>query len=160
MAGTSQVNVKIIGIENLRAKLTPAIAGRPVRRFMERGTRLVFNTAVRDVPVFQGRLKGAHAIEIDPATLPQYGKIGVKVDDYASDVHFGTPPHYVPPSELDPWAAFKKIKGGGEAASDWIAARGTAANQWLYNALASNEAGIKALVPVLAADIEQAYSNG
>jgi hypothetical protein len=66
----------------------------------------------------------------------------------------------VPPSELDPWAKFKKIEGGGEAVSDWIAARGTAANPWLYESLASNESGIKALVPVLAAEIEQAYSNG
>lgn len=160
MAGTSQVNVKIIGVENLRAKLTPAIAGRPVRRFFERGTILIFNTAVRNAPVgVHGRLKGAHARLVDPSPLPLWGQTGVKVD-YAEDVHFGTPPHYVPPSELDDWARVKKISGGGQAVSDWIAARGTNPNPWLYEALESNEAAIKALVPVLAAEIEQAYANG
>lgn len=160
MSGTSRVNVKIIGIEDLERKLTPRIAGRPVRRFFERGTILIFNTAVRDAPVgVSGRLKGSHARLVDPSPLPLWGQTGVKVD-YAEDVHFGTPPHYVPPSELDEWARKKKIKGGGEAVSDWIAARGTSANPWLYESLASNESGIKALVPVLAAEIEQAYSDG
>lgn len=159
MAGTSQVNVRIIGVENLRAKLTPAIAGRPVRRFFERGTILIFNSAVRNAPVDQGRLKGSVAREIDPAPLPLWGKTGTNVE-YGADVEFGTPPHYVSASELDPWARRKGIAGGGAAVSDWISERGTQAQPWLYPALESNEAAIKALVPVLAAEIEQAYANG
>lgn len=159
MAGTSQVNVKLIGIENLQAKLTPSIAGRPIRRFFERGTILIFNTAVRTAPVDTGRLKGSHAREIDPSPLPLWGKTGTNVE-YAQDVHFGTPPHYVSPSELDPWAKRKGIDGGGQAASEWISERGTTANPWLYESLEANKTEIQALVPVLASEIEQAYADG
>ena len=159
MAGTSRVNVRIIGVDDLQRKLTPSIAGRPVRRFLERGTILIFNTAVRNAPVDTGRLKGSHAREIDPSTLPLWGKTGTNLD-YAQDVHFGTPPHYVPPSELDPWAKRKGIDGGGYAVSWAISQHGTKAQPWLYDSLASNENAIKALVPVLAKEIEDAYANG
>lgn len=159
MAGSSSVTVKLIGMENAIAKMKPAIAGRPIRRFFERGSILIFNEAVRNVPVDTGRLKGSHAWEVDPGTLPLWAKTGTNVD-YASDVHFGTPPHHVDPSELDPWAKHKGIRGGGHAASNWIAERGTKANPWLDEALSSNEGAIKALVPVLASEIEQAYGSG
>ena len=104
-------------------------------------------------------MKGSHAREIDPSPLPLWGRTGTNLD-YAPDVHFGTPPHYVPPSELDAWARVKKIAGGGRAVSEWISERGTNPNPWLYESLASNENAVKALVPVLASEIEEAYSRG
>lgn len=159
MAGQSSVTVKLIGDDDLRHKLTPAIAGRPIRRFLERGTILIFNTAVRNAPVDTGRLKGSVAREIDQSPLPLWGKTGTNLE-YGPDVEFGTPPHFVSASELDPWAQRKGIAGGGAAVSEWIGERGTKAQPWLYPALTSNEAAIKALVPVLASEIEQAYANG
>lgn len=160
MAGSGSVTIKLIGMENAMAKMKPSIAGRPIRRFFERGSILIFNEAVSTAPVgTTGRLKGSHAWKVDPAPLPLSATVGTKLD-YASDVHFGTPPHYVDPSELDDWARLKKIRGGGQAASEWIAERGTKANPWLYEALSSQTTAIKAFVPVLASEIEQAYGSG
>lgn len=150
--------IRVEGLEHLTGRLNDSLVNGPVTRFLTRGAILVRNTAVETVNVDTGRVKQSIAYELD-GTPARTAIVGTNVD-YAPNLEAGTPPHVVPPSDLEGWARRTGFPGGGAGISRVIARRGTKAHPFLLPALESNRGAIQALVPVLAREIEQEAERG
>lgn len=177
-------SVKIKGLSELYRKLDQLpdhVVGPPARRFMQRATDLVSADANRKAPVDRGMLRGSIQTQIDSAALPKWGKVGTNTSTkaYAKVIEFGRRPGQPPPppGALVGWMNRHGIPLGGTRADGSVippklnkrgyyqleaafalmmASQGTPAKPFLTPALTKNKTKIRALLPHMAREIEQA----
>lgn len=154
MAG--QINIRIEGLDEALAKLTPQRADGPIGRFLDRGAIYIQSQARGNAPVDTGRLRNSIGVE-SPSNRTR--EIGANTD-YAEYVETGTRPHFPPPSALEGWAGRHGFgPGGGFMVARAISRSGTKAQPYMRPAAEAGETFIKSLIPTLAAEIEAAYGG-
>lgn len=155
----SELDVRIEGLDELQRKLRSPFAAKPARNFLNRGTRLIQRASRELAPVDRGRLVDSIDRELDTALLPLWGKVGTNLE-YAPDVEFDTMPHMPPVAPLEAWATRKGMPGRGWAIALAILENGTEGQRFLRGGVEDAQAGVNALVPVFAKEIEQAAAKG
>lgn len=151
----SQIHIRIEGLDEAVAKLTPQRADGPIGRFLDRGANYIQSRARENAPVDTGRLRNSIGVE---SPTKRSREIGANTD-YAEYVETGTRPHFPPPSALHGWALRNGFSGprAGFLAARAISRSGTKAQPYMRPAAESGESFIKTLVPTLAAELESAY---
>jgi|GEM_PF-2480074 len=177
-------SVKVVGLAELYRKLDKLpddVVGPPARRFMQRATDIVAASAVKNAPTDRGMLRNSIQTQIDSAALPKWGKVGTNTmtKDYAKVIEFGRTPGKPPPppGPLAAWMTRKGIGLGGKRADGteitpkknkrgyyqleaafalMMASQGTPAKPFLTPALTTNKKKIRALLPIMAREIEEA----
>lgn len=144
--------VRIDGLDELRAKLTSTRAEPPVQRFLDRAAIFIQGQARIHAPVDTNVLRGSVTVE---TTGKHERSIGTN-KDYGPYVEFGTRPHFPPVAAITPWAKRHRLEPFAVARA--IGMRGTKAQPFMRPAAVAGEAMVKTLVPILAAEIEAAYS--
>lgn len=145
--------IRVEGLDEALRKLDPKMVDRPCRNFLERASILVQNEARRLAPVDTGRLRGSIGRDVGA----RQAEIGTNVD-YAPYVEKGTRPHFPPVAAVAGWATKRGLEP--YAVARGISRRGTKAQPFLEPGLKNSEGGIRALLPVLAAEIEAEAANG
>lgn len=145
----TQITIKVEGLENAQAKLTSARADGPINRFLDRGATWIQSRARENAPVDTGRLRNSIGVA-SPSRRMRH--IGANTE-YAEFVETGTRPHFVPGQYIGGWAA----RHGFPAGSGLLVSG--KAQPYMKPAAEAGEAFVKSLVPVLAAELEQAYSG-
>ena len=155
---STQITVKVEGLEQAVAKLTPQRANGPIGRFLDRGAIYIQSRARENAPVDTGRLRGSIGID---APSDRMREIGANTD-YAEYVEKGTSAHFPPPSALQGWALRHGFSGpqAGFLVARAISRSGTKPRPYMKPAAEAGEAFVKSLVPTLAAELEAAYSGG
>lgn len=154
MAG--QIHIRIEGLPEALAKLTPQQANGPINRFLDRGAIYIQSQARGNAPVDTGRLRNSIGVE-EPSDRQRI--IGANTD-YAEYVETGTRPHFPPPAALEGWAARHGFgPGGGFMVARAISRSGTKAQPYMRPAAEAGETFVKSLIPTLAAEIEAAYGG-
>lgn len=147
------VTVRVEGLDEALRKLDPRMVDRPCRNFLERGSILVQNEARRLAPVDTGQLRAS----IDRDVGAREAVIGTN-EDYAPYVEKGTRPHFPPVGAVAGWARRHGMEPYAVARA--IARAGTRPQPFLEPGLRNSEGGIRALLPVLAAEIEAEAAGG
>lgn len=152
-----QIVIRIEGLDEAVAKLTPQRANGPIGRFLDRGAIYIQSRARENAPVDTGRLRNSIGVE-SPSDRMRI--IGANTD-YAEYVETGTGAHFPPPAALEGWAKRHGFgDGGGFLVARAISRSGTKAQPYMKPAAEAGETFIKTLIPTLAAEIEAAYSGG
>lgn len=149
--------VRIHGMNQLIGKLEPRLIAQPARNFLNRGALLVEGTAKRTVAQDTHTLQRSITNELDSSYVPRWAVIGTNVP-YGPYVEHGTRAHFPPVGALGGWA--RRHNTNPYAVARSIARKGTKAQPFLEPALTSNEGRIRALVPVMAAEIEGLAGSG
>ncbi len=152
MATQGGITVRVEGLDNLRRKLHGSRADGPVGRFLDRGAAIVQRGGREHAPVDQGRLRNSIGVE-SPSHRSR--RIGPNVE-YGEWVETGTRPHWPPPGALAGWAARHGVDE--YAVRRKIGLYGTKAQPYMQPAADEAEGSIRTLVPVLASEIESAFS--
>lgn len=153
----SQIHIRIEGLDEAVAKLTPQRADGPIGRFLDRGANYIQSRARENAPVDTGRLRNSIGVE-SPSNRTR--EIGANTD-YAEYVETGTRPHFPPPSALQGWALRHGFSGAqaGFMVARAISRSGTKPQPYMRPAAEAGEAFVKSLIPTLAAEIESAYAG-
>ena len=152
----TQITIRVEGLEEAVAKLTPQRADGPIGRFLDRGAIYIQSRAREKAPVDTERLRGSIGIE-EPSNRMRH--IGANTD-YAEYVEKGTGAHFPPPSALQGWAARHGFGAdGGFLVARAISRSGTKAQPYMRPAAEAGESFVKTLVPTLAAELEAEYAR-
>lgn len=146
------VVVSIHGLEELREKLESDRAIEPINRLLDRGAIYTQGQARRKAPADTGRLRNSIGTESPNDRLR---RIGPSVH-YGEYVETGTRPHWPPPGALAGWAARHSMSE--YAIRRKIGMHGTRAQPYMGPAADDAQSFIPSLIPVLAAEIESAFS--
>lgn len=152
----SQITIRVEGLEEAVAKLTPQRANGPIGRFLDRGAIYIQSRAREGAPVDTGRLRNSIGID-KPSDRMRH--IGANTE-YAEYVEKGTGAHFPPPSALQGWALRHGFGAdGGFMVARAISRSGTKPQPYMRPAAESGEGFVKSLVPTLAAELEAAYAG-
>lgn len=153
----SQITIRVEGLEEAVAKLTPQRANGPIGRFLDRGAIYIQSRAREGAPVDTGRLRNSIGIE-EPSNRMRH--IGANTE-YAEFVEKGTSAHFPPPSALQGWALRHGFSGpqAGFMVARAISRSGTKPQPYMRPAAEAGEGFVKSLVPTLAAELEAAYAG-
>lgn len=154
----TQITIRIEGLEEAVAKLTPQRANGPINRFLDRGASYIQSRARENAPVDTGRLRSSIGVN---SPSDRMREIGANTD-YAEYVEKGTSAHFPPPAALEGWALRHGFSGpnAGFLAARAISRSGTKPQPYMRPAAEAGESFVKTLVPTLAAELEAAYSGG
>jgi len=153
------IKVEVEGLKELTRKLNSPFAAKPARNFLNRGTLLIQRASRELAPIDRGRLVDSIDREIDTALLPLWGKVGTNLE-YAPHVEFGTLPHMPPVAPLEAWAKRKGMPGKGYAIALGIREHGTEGQRFMRGGVEDAQAGVNALVPTFARELEAAATKG
>lgn len=153
----TQITIKVEGLEQALAKLTPQRADGPINRFLDRGAIYIQSRAKEKAPVDTNRLRGS--IGVEPVGN-RMRHIGANTE-YAEYVEKGTSPHFPPPSALQGWALRHGFSGpnAGFMVARAISRSGTKPQPYMRPAAEAGESFVKTLVPTLAAELEAEYAR-
>lgn len=146
------ITIRIEGLDALQRKLVGSRADAPVARFLDRGALIVQRGAREKVTVDTGRLRNSIGVE---SPTQRSRRIGPNVE-YGEYVEYGTRPHWPPPGAMSAWA--RRHGMSDYQARRSVAMKGTKAQPFMQPAADDAEGGLRALVPVLAAELESAFS--
>lgn len=158
--------ITIIGIPELQAKLTPALAAGPARKFLSRWASFTLSKAREGAPVDRGNLRANIDSEIvEGPAFPEYAAVGTNVE-YAPYMEGGTGrladlpggkggAHYPPVGPIEAWASRVGRPGQGAAIARAIGRRGgLVPRRFLRNAADASLAVIDRYAAQMASDIE------
>lgn len=129
-----RVGVEVKGAQRILEELTPQLYADAMRRFFQRATIYVQGEARKRAPVDRGQLRNSIITEVDDATPPLYGKVGVLHAPFgtplgyaAHAMEFGTGyraegpgashrRHWPPAAALDLWASRHGFESGAVVA--------------------------------------------
>lgn len=159
--------IEIKGMDDLIRKLNSGFINKPLRNFLNRGGIVIQSKSREQAPVDRGRLRSDISTETDKSNPPIWSHIGPKVF-YGPYQEFGTGTqsdapgggggrHWPPGGALEGWAGRHGISGGGFAVARAIGLRGgLRPKRYMRGGLEDSVGEIKALLPRLADEIEQA----
>lgn len=153
MATSGGITVQIHGLDALRGKLHSSRADVPIGRFLDRGVIYTQSQARAKAAVDTGRLRNSIATESPSLRLRRIGPN----TNYAEFVEFGTRAHWPPPGAMSGWA--RRHGMTDYAARRAIARKGTKARPFMGPAAEAAQPFMRSLVPILAAEIESAFSR-
>lgn len=152
MATAGAITVQIHGLENLRSKLNSSRADGPIKHFLDRGSFGIEAEAKRIVAVDTGELRRSIGVESPTNRKRRIGPAA----PHGLWVEKGTRPHWPPPGALSGWARRHGVDEGAIRRS--IGKRGTKAQPFMAPAAETSVPFLRSLVPILAAEIESAFS--
>lgn len=147
------ISIRIVGLDDLIAKLGQKRALPPLERFLDRAAFAVEANAKRLAPVDTGHLR--RSITTNKGYLSR--KIGPGAP-YGFYVEKGTSAHWPPPAALEGWARRHGMgPGGGFLVARAISRRGTRPRPYMQPGAEATIPQIQAFLPTLVAEIEQAF---
>ena len=128
------VALKVNGLNKIMtlAERYPAISQKHIDKAIGVSINLIWATSVSKSPIgATGNLRRGWVKEFTPF----YGRLS-NTTSYASDVEYGTPPHYVSPAELEPWVKKKGLPPWlAKVISRSIEKKGTKANPFFSDSI-------------------------
>lgn len=153
MAGIG-ATVRVEGIPELTAKLTPALAAEPMRSyFRAAGEAIVYHAKNNARPhAFTGDVLDSFAVELIPGAGLPGGCVVVNQSAHSLYLEKGTRPHFPPVAAIAPWAEAHGLEP--YAVARGIARHGTAPHPFLEQAVGQSAAERARLLEIAARQIE------
>lgn len=100
----SQFSIQVKGLEKAAKELSPDIMRRPMRRFFEDSTDLVYKGVTRRISKVTREAVNSVKVEIDPSPVPLWGRVDSDLFRMRM-LEYGTGPHRPPVTpEFEAWA--------------------------------------------------------
>lgn len=156
--------IVILGLQETLAKLSPKMAARPARNFMNRSTIAIQSAARKHAWVDRGQWKNSIATEVDTAEIPNWGRVGSNLGKdgiVAMSIELGSKPHWAPLAPLEAWAQRHGMEeGAGRSIQLKIAKYGTPANLAITDGVTDSLSKIENYIAVMAREIEADAAAG